>query len=524
MNWKFWGKKTEEQPSPVAPTRTAGVFSTDALYLDSLPEEMADLKSPDLSKLKPPVGMDSSEINTANNSKNAFAISRQNIPNNLVNWYGLQGFIGYQVCGIIAQHWLVDKACTMPARDAARKGYEITSNDGEEIDPDVIDFIRARDKYYRTSKNLVEAMRMANVFGIRIVIFKVDSDDEDYYTKPFNIDGVKPGSYEGMSQVDPYWVTPEATWQDFSDPSAIDFYEPEYWRVHGIRYHRSHLHIVIPHPVVDVLKPTYIYGGVALTQKIYERVYAAEVTANEAPILTKTKRLNTLKIDLEAAIANETEFTDRLEVWTRIRDNHGIKVIGLEEEVGQIDTSLSDLDAVIMSQYQIVAAIAKVPATKLFGTAPKGFNSTGEFEESSYHEELESIQQDTFDPILMKHYMLVMKSDVEPKFGKSFEVIPDWHELDSMTAKERAEVNEIQSRADLNHINGGVLSGDDTRSRLIEDPGSGYNGLEKMEDLDDDMDGLFIERPDSTPIQAASKQSGQTVRKPKNRAAELKDG
>ena len=51
----------------------------------------------------------------------------------LMEWYVRQGFIGYQNCAIIAQHWLVDRCCTLPAKDAVRNGYFITQNGGEEF-------------------------------------------------------------------------------------------------------------------------------------------------------------------------------------------------------------------------------------------------------------------------------------------------------------------------------------------------------------------------------------------------------
>ena len=60
--------------------------------------------------------------------------------------------------------------------------------------------------------------------------------------------------------------------------------------------------------------------------------------------------------------------------WAGLRDNYGVKVIDKDaEDLTQFDTGLADLDVTIMTQYQLVAAIAGVPATKLLGTTPKGF-------------------------------------------------------------------------------------------------------------------------------------------------------
>src|SRR5690606_36986455 len=95
-----------------------------------------------------------------------------------------------------------------------------------------------------------------------------------------------------------------------------------------------------------------------------------------------------------------------MEQFSLIRNNYGVMLHGEGETVGQMDTSLADFDALLMTQYQLVAAEANVPGTKLLGTTPKGFNATGEYEEAVYREELESIQTNDLSPMLERHYKL----------------------------------------------------------------------------------------------------------------------
>ncbi|RIQ10283.1 DUF1073 domain-containing protein, partial [Bordetella avium] len=84
----------------------------------------------------------------------------------------------------------------------------------------------------------------------RIVLFEVRTENPDeYYKNPFNLDGVAPGSYMGMSQIDPNWVTPELTEDNLSDPASQSYYEPTYWRIKDRVYHKSHLRIFVPYPV-----------------------------------------------------------------------------------------------------------------------------------------------------------------------------------------------------------------------------------------------------------------------------------
>ena len=394
-------------------------------------------------------------------------------------WYANQSFIGYQTAAILSQNWLINKACAMPARDAVRHGYDTTINDGSEIRPEVLDFIRKRDKDFKIKQNCAEFVTMERKFGIRVAMFEVDSNDANYYELPFNIDGVAEGSYRGISQIDPYWITPELDVNAASNPASKHFYEPTWWRINGKRVHRTHL--VIGRngdDLPDILKPTYFYGGIPTPQKIATRVFASERTADEAPMLAMTKRLISLKTDITEAEANGPAFIEKMTFWSTLMSNFGVKIIGQDEEVDQKDTSLNDLDAVIMTQYQLVAAAAEVPATKLLGTSPKGFGASGEYEESSYHEFLESIQENDLSPLVNRHHALLIKSEVMKKFNiPFFETEVAWKPTDTPTDKEQAEIQKINADRDLALIQGGAIDGTDSRLRIISDPDSGYTGI-----------------------------------------------
>lgn len=429
------------------------------------------------------------------------------MPAALLGWYASQRFIGYQTCAMIAQHWLVDKACSMPGRDAVRHGFEIQAygdSDGTVLDTeqktDITERIKRADRRYKLFRNLTEFVRMGRLFGIRVAFFKVKSDDPKYYELPFNPDGITPGSYEGIVQVDPYWCIPLLSGTAASDPMSVHFYEPEWWVVRGQKIHRTHLCIFRTGELPDILKPMYSYGGVSIPQRIYERVYAAERTANEAPQLAMTKRLNVQKTDLANAFAKPDQMQAYMEQFAYWRDNYGTKLIDNEDDLVQFDTSLADLDAVIMSQYQIVASAAGVPVTKLFGTSPKGFNATGEYDAKSYHEELETIQANDLTDFVNRHHLLVMRSDVEPALGLAagaVRVEVDWNPVDSPSAKEYAEINKINADTDAVLVGVGAIDAMDVRERLREDSNSGYTDLEELdgpgvpEGDPDDMESLI---------------------------------
>ncbi|HCT1986905.1 TPA: DUF1073 domain-containing protein [Proteus mirabilis] len=397
------------------------------------------------------------------------------VPESQASWYASQMFIGNNMCAVIAKHWLVDKACNMPARDAIRQGYDIDCDNDD--DRTISKKLRKRDKKYRITHQLKELVHFGRVYGGRLALFVVEtSNPKEWYENPFNIDGVTKGMYKGIKQIDPQWVTADLTDSNVQDPASMDFYEPTYYVIGGRKYHKSHFIKFVPFPVPNVLKPMYNYFGVSVPERIYERVYASERTANEAPQLAMTKRLLTMGI-ADPESADKDIIRENMLYFMEMRDNYGVQMTGSEDTVQQFDTSLADLDATIMTQYQLVASASNVPATKLLGTTPKGFNSTGEYEEANYREELESIQSNDLEELLQRHYDMLMRSDGLPVT----EISITWAPLDSPTAVESADIELKEAQTDVALASTGAIDGLDIRKKLASNKESSYYGIEVNE-------------------------------------------
>ena len=500
----FWNKK----PVVKETKEYNGIFSTD-MKITKLPYDQALARSIQFTMdnfvAKDATGalVTGMDGDTLQQQKALFGGIATNIPGTQLEWYANQGFIGFQMCGILAQNWLIDKACTLPARDAVRHGYTITVNDGTEVEEEVLDKLRTLDKQFKIKKHMIEFIRMGRIFGIRVAMFNVDGID---YEKPFNLDGVRVGAYKGITQIDPYWITPELDIESASNPASMYFYEPTWWRVNGKRVHRTHLCIYRPSEVVDILKPSYIFAGVSIPQKIAERVFSAEITANEAPKLVMSKRMTTFKMDMSQGIANQADLTNKIQEWCDLMNNFGVKVHGEDEEIKQFETSLTGIDETIMTQFQLVSSAGDVPMSKLMNTMLKGFNK-GEYDEANYHEGLESIQENDLTQLVDRHHQLVIRSELPkhfPEFTKKpFEVTLAWNPLDAMTAAELADVNSKKAETGLKLQQAGAIDGEDERQRLITDPDSGYSGMAER----------VIEDPDAEsyePMAARKEAEGST--------------
>jgi phage-related protein (TIGR01555 family) len=418
--------------------------------------------------------------------KSAYSLGSPNIPDAIFQWFGLQTYIGPQACAIVSQHWLVKKICLVPARDAIRQGFEIVNEVGEDqLDDDVIAEYARYDKKFKLMKHLLNYAYNGRKFGIRVAVPIIDSPDPDFYEKPFNPDSIRPGSFKGWFMRDPYWMAPILSGEAAGDTTSEDFYEPTWWQINGKKYHRSHLCIFRTEQPDDILKPSYLYGGIPVPQAIMERVYAAERTANEAPLLAMTKRLYTLKMSgIEEMMLNKDKFDESMAFMQNGRDNYGVRIMGEDDDMQQLDTALTDLSEVIDNQFALACAAGDSPVNKIMSTAPGGFSSEGEYDQSSYRETLESMQTHELTPFVERHHLLIKLAYIVPKFGArgQAETTISWMPLDAPTAKEYAEINELNARADLSLVQTGAISDADVNERLRNDKNSGYSTIRAIEE------------------------------------------
>lgn len=369
-------------------------------------------------------------------SNSIYDFTHLTMPIPVAEWFISQGFIGYPMCAVLAQNWIINRACKIPAEDATSSGWKLAN-----VSADTEEKLQSFDKKRKIINHCENFARKCRVFGISIALFRVRSTDPLYYEKPFNIDSVVPGSYEGIKQIDPSWCSPVFDIGDTYDPASLDFYEPTFWYIGSKRYHKSHLVIIRYTEVPDVLKPTYRFGGLSLPQLIWERVYCAERCASEGPRLLLSKRLNVINTDLDEAKQDWDSFVEKNKIAAQNRDNHGFMNLGLDDKYSQHETSLADFDSVCMTEYQLLAGVAEMPSTKLIGTTPKGFNSTGDYESSVYRETLTGIQQHHINPLLNRHYPLVIR---HLGLDETPEVV--WNPIDTPSALETAQIGQIKAQ------------------------------------------------------------------------------
>ena len=391
----------------------------------------------------------------------------------MYTFFAKYGFIGYQACALLSQHWLIDNACTIPNEDALRPGWktELLSKEKQSENAELLKELgNIETKKYDIFAKALKWGRNRKIFGIALAYPIIDGIDTE---KPFNIDGVKPGSFKGIAIIDPYWCRPEFSAEGIMNPLSAGYFTPAYYVFNGRRIHRSHLLIWLNDEPADILKPTYQYGGIPLTQMIYERVYAAEKCANEAPEILLTKRSTIAKSDdIANALLNEAETAKKLTWMRKLLNNFGIWLT--EYDVHQLDTTLTGLTEIIDNQYKLVASVAKVPEHKLMKTNPSGgIGNTGEFSTKDYRLEVKSLQENGYKPFIERVEDIILRSDLDSKAQTN--VI--FSEIDLSDESEKADLQEKKTRNLATLIDKGIISPDEGRQSVIRDENSGLAWL-----------------------------------------------
>lgn len=396
--------------------------------------------------------------------------------------YSNDTYIGWSACAILAQNPLIHLACHIPAEDAIASGYEFVFADHNDADSDgdgkpnkdLLTAYKKKTEMMGINDTCVKLAYNKRVFGTGIAIPVLYKGGKPYdMSKPFNVDGLKGADYRGFKVVDPYWLTPQFDKDATVDPMNERFMQPTWYKLpDGRAIHHSWFIKTDNAEVADILKPTYYYGGMPLTQMIYKRVWCAEKTANEAPLLAMSKRMLVVDANVQQLIKNKSYVYKLMQVITKCRNNFGIFFKSPTSNIQQIDTSLTDFEECMFSQFQLVASIAQMPATKLLQTTPKGFNSTGEFEWKIYAQLLQTTQNRDYKPLLEKHIRIL--SAVQ---GKKHIVTCTFNPVDAPSEKERVEMESTKSNTRANYVQNGILTPEEVRDVLRNDEKGEFSSI-----------------------------------------------
>jgi len=293
------------------------------------------------------------------------------------------------------------------------------------------------------------------------------------------------GSLIGFKCVEPVWTYPSRYNSD--NPLAPDFYRPMAWLVMGKEIHATRLVTFVSRPVPDLLKASFNFGGLPMSQLVEPYVDNWLRTRDSVSDVVHSFSLSGILTDLGTLLqggdGGAEQMALRAQVFTENRDNRGLMLLDKgTEEYFQHDTPLGSLDKLQAQAQEQQAAIPGIPLVKLLGITPSGLNASSDGEVRMFYDGIHAAQESKWRDPLQAVIEIVQLSE----FGEvDKEITFDFEPLWEADQTELATVRKTDAETDAVLIGAGVITQDEGRERLIADPTSPYHSLESNPDAKD---------------------------------------
>jgi uncharacterized protein len=413
----------------------------------------------------------------------------------VLNSIGTEGllFLGYPYLAELAQRPEYRIISETIATEATRKWIKFKGTGKEDKTEkikqltDYLDGLQARDHYadLATQDGFFGRSHLFHEFGGK----DFDDDPEELLVPIGNgRDAMSKGKVNKenpltrLKTVEAVWTYPQT--YNAINPLKKDWYNPQNWYVMGKQIHCSRLLTFIGHPVPDLLKPAYSFGGLSLSQMAKPYVDIWLTTRQSVADLIHSFSVMVLMTDLQTILqpGNANGLIARAALFNALRDNQGLMVVNkTSEDFKNVSASLSGLHELQAQAQEHMASVARIPLVKFTGISPTGLNASSEGEMRAFYDTIAAYQNKFMRPNLTKTIdfaMLSLWNEVDQEITYDFE--PLWE----MTEKERGEKKKADAETGQIHIDSGVISPAEERQRIINDPDSAYQGLDP-EDVPD---------------------------------------
>lgn len=311
---------------------------------------------------------------------------------------------------------------------------------------------------------------------------------------------VRKNSLVSLTILEPMWSYPTA--YNSTEPLAPDFYKPPAWYVMGQEVSSTRLLTFVGREVPDLLKPSYAFGGISLTQMAKPYVDNwLRARQSVSDLIDKFSKV-TLKTDMGSQVGAECSgqsLFDRMAFFTNVRTNSGIMLLDNNtEELTEVATPLGGLSDLQWDALKFVCAVYGIPPLVYLQLSPGGLNTDSDGVIRTFYDSIHARQEDYFrDPLQRVLDLLQLNEfgDIDPDITFSFN--PLWQ----MSAKEKAEVRKIDADTAAVYVAAAILEPMEERERLAADPESIYTTIDPGDAPE--VPGVDDMETDETEVQAA---------------------
>lgn len=417
--------------------------------------------------------------------KNNFCDSWQNNvasigSNNSIMQYSefIRERLSYAECGNLSIDTIINRAINTIVNECLNKGGYIVVNDDVQNASEITESIEKRLNELNFWNELRAALSKSLIYGGALLYYDFGDSDiskEIFYNfRTFSTEtGLK---LRGFRAIEPWNIAPYEV--DTANPLNYDYMKPLRWYVTGgAVLHSSRADNVVFFDSPDLLKPLFNFLGVSMCQFMKDYVKNADTIRQSLSDIFLRFRSIILKTQLVKN--NEQQALIRTKAFAKTNNNLGVLLITENEEVSNLITPISGLDRIQAQAFESMVISSRLPATKLLGISPSGFNSTGEFELSNYYDEISGYQNNIIYPIILKAINTVAWS-----LGYDLRLDYTFNQLRRPSEMEEANIRNLNADFALKSVEGGLLTQEQGFEWLKNDEVNKINNFELSDDND----------------------------------------
>ena len=302
--------------------------------------------------------------------------------------------------------WLAKRIIDMPSEDMTRAWYSLTAA----IPREDLALLRRLEARHSVKQEIANAIRWSRLYGGALALI-VLRGEENMLDQPLDPDILLPGCFQGLLVLDrAQGIEPSADLvSDLDDP---DFGLPMYYTAdleaegRTVRIHHSRVLRFVGRelPAAEMIRENY--WGASELEHIWEELQKRSAASANIAQLIFQANITTLKMGNfgEHITFGEEAVRDQLfraiASENRLRTSYGLQVLSAGDSLENHAYSFGGLSEIYESFMMDMAGAAEIPATKLFGRSPQGFNATGESDLRNYYDMIAQMQERLLRPAL----------------------------------------------------------------------------------------------------------------------------
>lgn len=358
--------------------------------------------------------------------------------------------MSYAECAVIATESIINNAISKINDDIFARGgvFKIESTDVDKTSELQTLLLR---EFQRLGiwDSLKKAVFTNLVFGGAFIFFDFDSEDlsKEFYYKQ---ETLRENKFRGLKIVPPYLIAPQAV--ETANPLSPFFMNPQKWFINGsATIDSTRCEILSFFEAPDLIKPLYNFFGIPYTQFMKPYVMSADIARQSLSDLFLRFRSEAIKTDLVKI--NMQDAKARANAINKMKNNLGVLLLTPDEEYIQTITPLTGLDKILAQMQENIAVSARMPAVKLLGLTPSGFNATGDYDLHSYYDFISSLQNVKIKPIIEKIAKIILMAN-----GYESLIEYEFNLLEKESSLEKAQVENLNADFVAKNIQNGLIT------------------------------------------------------------------